>query len=718
MEIAIIRANVEEDREATKARFLHGLNQDIANVVELQYYMKMEDMLHIVMKIERKLKSKNGKTNSASTFLWKSNWKKDDKIVSMPKFESFKDPIVEATNSKERVNLDGARKAEYVKQLHDKVWIDIDKRMEQYVTQANKRRKEVIFEPGDWVWVHMRKERFPTQRHSKLLPREDGPFQVVERINDSAYKPDLPGEYNVSATLNVANLTLFDVGSILKTNPVEEGGNDATSKPIEPIIVPYFKFKNSLFLSSCIDKAELRADLLLLPLREFDVILCMDWLTKHHAIVNCFTKEVILESANQPSVMFIGERQIVPACLISDVKAPEMVKSSCEAYLAHVIDTRTTNNTIENIPMVNEYPDMFPDDLLGVPPDKEVEFTIELVPGVAPITISPYRMAPVELKEMKTQLQELFDRGFIKPSVSPWGALVLFVKRKDGTMRLCVDYRQLNQGAQVFPKIDLKSGYYQLKILDPDVPKTAFRTRYEHYEFLTNAPIAFMAVMSKVFQCYLHKFMILFIDDILVYSRSREEHEHHLRIMLHTLREKKLYAKLSKCEFWIDEVVFLGIFRRGIEVDIKKIEAVVKECCRSSKFLKISWKSFDELKTKLTSAPVLTIPRGNGEFVVYSDAFYQGLGCVLMQHGKDYDCRIEYHPGKANVVVDALSRKTRSSVAYLQVFPFSSLVQLRAMNVKLNLQENGVLNATLQVRPILHNRLRKHRQGSTITRKD
>ena len=160
-----------------------------------------------------------------------------------------------------------------------------------------------------------------------------------------------------------------------------------------------------------------------------------------------------------------------------------MVKSGCKAYLAHVIDTRITNNTIENILVLNEFLDVFSDDLPGSSPDREVEFIIELVPGVAPIFISLYRMTPIELKELKTQLQELLDKKFIRPSVSPWGTLVLFMKKKDGTMRLCIDYRQLNrvtmknkyplpriddlfdqlQGAQVFSKIDLKSGYINLK---------------------------------------------------------------------------------------------------------------------------------------------------------------------------------------------------------------------------------------------------------------
>ena len=186
--------------------------------------------------------------------------------------------------------------------------------------------------------------------------------------------------------------------------------------------------------------------------------------------------------------------------------------------------------------------------------------------------------------ELKIQLQELVDKGFIQPSVSPWGAPVLLVRKKEGTLRLCIDYRQLNRltikncyplpriddlfdqlrGACLFLKIDLRSGYYQLKIRSDDVPKTAFRTRYGHYVFLvilfglTNAPAAFMGLMNKVFQQYLDRFVIVFIDDILVYSKLKEEHGRHLTLVLRKLREHCLYAKFSKCQFWLKEVAFLG----------------------------------------------------------------------------------------------------------------------------------------------------------------
>ncbi|MFC0083215.1 reverse transcriptase family protein, partial [Aciditerrimonas ferrireducens] len=246
--------------------------------------------------------------------------------------------------------------------------------------------------------------------------------------------------------------------------------------------------------------------------------------------------------------------------------------------------------------------DVFPEELSKLPPEREVEFTIELIPGANPVSKTLYRMAPIELEELKKQLEDYMEKGFIRPSVSPWGAPVLFVKKKDGSMRMCVDYRELNnltiknkyplpriedlfdqlQGAEYFSKIDLRSGYHQLRVKKDDVPKTAFRTRYGHYEFtvmpfgLTNALADFMDLMNRIFHEYLDKFVVVFIDDILVYSKSREEHAEHLRTVLQTLRGKKLFAKFSKCEFWLTKVSFLGhvITKDGIYVDPMKTKAV------------------------------------------------------------------------------------------------------------------------------------------------
>ena len=219
--------------------------------------------------------------------------------------------------------------------------------------------------------------------------------------------------------------------------------------------------------------------------------------------------------------------------------------------------------------------DVFPDELLGQPPRRVVDFGIELHPGTSPISMNSHRMTPVELQELRVQLQELLDKVFIKPSTSPWGAPVLFAKKKDNTLRLCINYRQLNRvmtknwyplpriddlfdqlrGARFYSKIDLRTSYHQPRVRDIDIPKTAFRTHYGHFEFtvmpfrLTNAPSAFMDLMHRVFQPCLDQFVVVFVDDILIYSQSEWEHEYHLRIVLQLLRDHQQYAKFSKCEF-------------------------------------------------------------------------------------------------------------------------------------------------------------------------
>ncbi|GKD16321.1 putative reverse transcriptase domain-containing protein, partial [Tanacetum coccineum] len=224
------------------------------------------------------------------------------------------------------------------------------------------------------------------------------------------------------------------------------------------------------------------------------------------------------------------------------------------------------------------------------------------LPGDAPVARTPYRLAPSEMRELSIQLLELLEKGFILPSSSPWGASVLFVKKKDGSFKMCIDYRELNmltvknhypllriddlfdqlQGSSVYSKIDLRLGYHQLCIKEEDIPITAFKTQYGHFEFqvmlfgLTNALAVFMDLMIRVCKSYLDKFVIVFIDDILVYSKDKEEHERHLNIILELLKKERLYAKFSKCDFWLDSVQFLGhvIDRIGVHVDPAKIKAI------------------------------------------------------------------------------------------------------------------------------------------------
>ncbi|KAL0537637.1 hypothetical protein IC582_026620 [Cucumis melo] len=440
--------------------------------------------------------------------------------------------------------------------------------------------------------------------------------------------------------------------------------------------------------------------LLVLDMLDFDVILSMDWLAANHASIDCSRKEVTFNPPSRASLKFKGEGSRSLPQVISAIRASKLLSQGTWGILASVVDTREADVSLSSEPVVRDYPNVVPEELPGLPPHREVEFAIELEPGTVPISRAIYRMAPAELKELKVQLQELLDKRFIRPSVSPWGAPVLFVKKKDGSMRLCINYRELNkvtvknkyplpriddlfdqlQGATVFSKIDLRSGYHQLRIKDGDVPKTAFRSRYGHYEFivmsfrLTNAPAVFMDLMNRVFREFLDTFVIVFIDDILIYSKTEAEHEEHLRIVLQTLRDNKLYAKFSKCEFWLKQVSFLGhvVSKAGVSVDPAKIEAVTGWTRPSTvsevrSFLGLAgyyrrfvenishiatpltqltrkgapfvWSkacedSFQNLKQKQVTASVLTVPDGSGSFVIYSDASKKGLGSVLMQQGK------------------------------------------------------------------------------------
>ncbi|KAA0048491.1 ty3-gypsy retrotransposon protein [Cucumis melo var. makuwa] len=403
--------------------------------------------------------------------------------------------------------------------------------------------------------------------------------------------------------------------------------------------------------------------LLVLDMHDFDVILGMDWLLANHASIDCFGKEVVFNPSSGPSFKFRGADIVCIPKVISAMKASKLLSQGTWGILASVVDTREQEVFLSSEPVVREYPDVFPDELPVLPPPREIDFVIELERGTAPISRASYRMARAELKELKVQLQELLDKGFIRPSVSPWGAPVLFVKKKDGSMRLCIYYRKLNK----------------LRIRDSDIPKTAFRSRYRHYEFivmsfgLTNAPAVFMDLMNRMFKDFLDSFVIVFIDDILIYSETEAEHEEHLHQVLENLRANRLYAKFSKCEFLLKKVSFLGhvVSSEGLSVDPAKIEAVtnwprpstvseihsflglagyyrrfVEDFSRiaspltqlTRKRTPFVWSpacesSFQELKQKLVTAPVLIVLDGSGSFVIYSDASKKGLGCVMMQQG-------------------------------------------------------------------------------------
>src|SRR3954463_12435497 len=560
------------------------------------------------------------------------------------------------------------------------------------------------------------------------------------------------------------------------------------------------------------------ASLIALKSSDIDVILGMDWLSRQNAFLDCKGKSVKLTHPSGKTVNYTSPRTRNQVHSLNVLPLPEL----------------------EDVPVVRDFPDVFPEELPGMPPDRAVEFIVDLIPGTAPISKRPYKMAPHELAELKSQLEVSLAKGFIRPSSSPWGCPVLFVTKKDGTKRMCVDYRPLNlatikntyplprindlydqlAGSSVFSKMDLRLGYHQIKIRNEDIPKTVFTTRYGLYEYtvmsfgLTNAPATFSRMMNSIFMEYLDKFVVVYLDDILIYSRNEEEHAEHLRLVLTKLREHRLYAKFSKCEFWLPEVTYLGhmISAKGIVVNPERVQAVldwtppesVKQVrsflglasyCRRfvenfskvakpltellKKDKKFLWtpkceESFQELKRRLTSVPILAPLDTKRDFEIYCDASRQGLGCILMQdrhvvayasrqlcpheenypthdlelavvvHAlktwrhyllgnhceiysdhqslkyiftqpdlnlsqrrwieliKDYDVGISYTPGKANVMADALSRKSYCNNLMLQQYQPLLHEEFRKLN--LEIVPHGYLS-TLVAKPTLEDQI-------------
>ncbi|GJS49337.1 putative reverse transcriptase domain-containing protein [Tanacetum coccineum] len=265
-------------------------------------------------------------------------------------------------------------------------------------------------------------------------------------------------------------------------------------------------------------------DLMIIELGSFDIIIGMDWLSRNDAAILCGEKKVRIPLKSK-TLVIEGNRNNSRLKIVSCIKTQKYIEKGCELFLAQVTEQESKEKRLEDVPVIQDFPEVFPEDLPGLPPPRQVEFRIDLIPGAAPVARAPYRLAPSEMKELSKQLQELSEKGFIRPSSSPWGAPVLFVKKKDGSFRMCIDYRELNkltiknryplpriddlfdqlQGSSVYSKIDLRSGYHQLRIREEDIPITAFRTRYGHYEFqvmpfgLTNAPAVFMDLMNRAY---------------------------------------------------------------------------------------------------------------------------------------------------------------------------------------------------------------------------
>ena len=457
-------------------------------------------------------------------------------------------------------------------------------------------------------------------------------------------------------------------------------------------------------------------------LSNYDLILGKPWLTTLNPDIDWVSNTVRLRKGNHTYVL--APKHLSPGAeevgLISALQLKRLLRSGAQAYLAVLTETKeeaeegsaeegafatepALKDTMPELKpamqqLLQRYKTTFGPLPKRLPPERDVDHEILLEPGAKPPFLPIYHLSPRELEEVKAQLTHLIESGYIQPSKSPYGAPIIFVPKPGGKLRMCVDYRQLNSltvknryplpridelldrlhGSSVFTKLDLQSGYWQIRIKPEDIPKTAFRTRYGHFEWkvlpfgLTNAPATFQALMNKILQPYLDKFCVVYLDDILIFSRSPEEHMQHLQLVLEALEQNELYVGLSKCAFGLQEVGFLGhvVSANGIKPDPAKVTAVAewptpKSLKEVRSFLGLTgyyrrfirhysdkalplteltradtpwcWGSaqqtaFDALKSALVSAPVLVMPDPTLPFEVFTDASQFALGAVLLQN--------------------------------------------------------------------------------------
>ena len=689
--------------------------------------------------------------------------------------------------------------------MHKKVRLKIEKNNAKYVEQANRLRKYVEFEVGELVWVHLHKDRFPPGNFGKLKPRVDGPFKIIEKIGENAYKLQLPDEYEISPMFNVKDLRAGHIASECPNRPVvalveeyeaeeEEDVEEAiesdhedkdeltmpdhgtslvvqrslkigaaaceenwlrsnvfhtrcTSKDrvclviidsgsfencvslemvqkldlkMDPHPKPYklswlqegsdIKVKHRCLVSFTIGKHyqdEVWCDVV--PMDVCHLLLGRPWQYDRQIIYDGFKNTYTFRKDGHKIVLAPLKPTIAPASkpaeqnsLLSKSEMEKEIRAGSDVMALVAIEETESEKEIpkEVEPILAEFVDVVPEEIPhGLPPMRDIQHQIDLVPGSVLPNKPAYRMSPKEHEELTRQVDELLNKGLIRESKSPCAVPALLVPKKDGSWRMCVDSRTVNKitieyrfpiprlddlldqlyGASIFSKIYLRSGYHQIRMREGDEWKTTFKTRDGLYEWmvmpfgLSNAPSTFMRFMNHILKPCIGNFVVVYFDDILIYSKNLMEHLEHLRQLFSILREQRLFVNLKKCDFYVDIIIFLGyvVTKDGIEMDRSKIEAItnwptpssihdvrsfhglvsfyrrfirgfssimapITECLKGDKFkwTSVAEESFELIKKKVTEAPCLVLPDFNKVFEVECDASQVGIGAVLSQEGR------------------------------------------------------------------------------------